>query len=71
MDREKIKENVADITIALETANATLNMIMATHEDEPISWVLYGVKNQLASIEEANDRILDISERAVSAWRDI
>lgn len=67
MDREKIKENVADITIALETANATLNMIMATHEDEPISWVLYGVKNQLASIEEANDRILDISERAVSA----
>lgn len=67
MDREKIRENVADITIALETANATLNMIMATHEDEPISWVLYGVKNQLASIEEANDRILDISERAVSA----
>lgn len=67
MDREKIKENVADITIALETANATLNMIMATHEDEPISWVLYGVKNQLASIEEANDRILDISERVVSA----
>lgn len=67
MDREKIKENVADITIALETANATLDMIMATHEDEPISWVLYGVKNQLASIEEANDRILDLSERAVSA----
>lgn len=67
MDREKIKENVADITIALETANATLNMIMASHEDEPISWVLYGVKNQLASIEEANDRILDISERVVSA----
>lgn len=67
MDREKIRENVADITIALETANATLDMIMATHEDEPISWVLYGVKNQLASIEEANDRILDISERAVSA----
>lgn len=67
MDREKIRENVADITIALETANATLNMIMASHEDEPISWVLYGVKNQLASIEEANDRILDISERAVSA----
>lgn len=67
MDREKIKENVADITIALETANATLNMIMASHEDEPISWVLYGVKSQLASIEEANDRILDISERAVSA----
>ena len=67
MDREKIKENVADITIALETANATLDMIMATHEDEPISWVLYGVKNQLASIEEANDRILDLSERTVSA----
>ena len=67
MDREKIKENVADITIALETANATLNMIMASHEDEPISWVLYGVKNQLASIEEANDRILDISERVVTA----
>ncbi len=67
MDREKIKENVADITIALETANATLDMIMASHEDEPISWVLHGVKNQLASIEEANDRILDISERAVSA----
>ena len=67
MDREKIKENVADITIALEIANATLNMIMASHEDEPISWVLYGVKKQLASIEEANDRILDISERTVSA----
>lgn len=67
MDREKIKENVADITIALETVNATLDMIMVTHEDEPISWVLYGVKNQLASIEEANDRILDLSERAVSA----
>ena len=71
MDREKIKENVADITIALETANATLEMIMATHEDGRISWVLYGVKNQLASIEEANDRILDLSERAMSAWRDI
>lgn len=67
MDREKIKENVADITIALEIANATLNMIMESHEDEPISWVLYGIKNQLAFIEKANDRILDLSEKAVSA----
>ena len=57
MDREEIKDIAAKITIALETAKATLSMVMTNQEDERISWVLYGVKKQLEPIEEAANRL--------------
>ena len=57
MDREEIKDIAAKITIALETAKATLSMVMTNQEAEPISCVLYGVKKQLEPIEEAANRL--------------
>ena len=32
-------------------------MVMTNQEDEPISWVLHGVKKQLEPIEEAANRL--------------
>lgn len=69
MDREEVKDIVAKITIALETAKATLSMVMVNQEDEPISWVLYGVKKQLEPIEEAANRLdeMTLDGKAVDA----
>lgn len=57
MNKEEIKDIVAKITFALETTKATLNMVIADHEDEPISWVLCGVKEQLSPIEKVADQL--------------